>query len=195
MASHSTAFSMHRPSARPAQDWRHLLGPLQHGCWMAGSCQKGASWIFKWWRLSNGHQWGAGCQKGGGGVSSGCGWVFWVAIVGVDVAVETGEERAMLRWQPSWWRCLKMWGPMLMWQPMQGQWMTTGSSVMWHVVGCKWMMRGWWGGKLGCYSPGGTLFPLLLTVLLAVQLVVAQSIVVVVVESIICGWNALAWLA
>ena len=29
MASHSTAFSTHRPSARPAQDRQHPLGPLQ----------------------------------------------------------------------------------------------------------------------------------------------------------------------
>ena len=49
-------------------------------------------------------------------------------------------------------------------------------------------MRGQWGGDPGCYSPGGTLFPLLLAVLV----IVAESVVVVVIESIVHGQNALA---
>ena len=53
---------------------------------------------------------------------------------------------------------------------------------------------GRWGADPGCDSPGGTLFPLLLAVLLAVLLVVAESVVVVVVESVVCGRISLAWL-
>ena len=52
-------------------------------------------------------------------------------------------------------------------------------------------LGGWWGADPGCDSPGGTLFPLLLTVLLAV----AGSVVVVVVEPIVRGRISLAWLA
>ena len=51
-------------------------------------------------------------------------------------------------------------------------------------------LGGRWGADLGCDSPSGTLFPLLLAVLLAV----AGSVVVVVVEPIIHGRISLAWL-
>jgi len=44
-------------------------------------------------------------------------------------------------------------------------------------------MRGAVGGRYGVRSPGGTLFPLLLAALL----VVAESVIVVVVESVVHG--------
>ena len=51
-------------------------------------------------------------------------------------------------------------------------------------------LGGQWGADPGCDSPGGTLFPLLLAVLLAV----ARSIIIIIVEPIICGQISLAWL-
>ena len=54
----------------------------------------------------------------------------------------------------------------------------------------RWL-GGWWGADLGCDSPGGTLFPLLLAVLLTV----ARSVVVVIVKPIVHSQISLAWLA
>ena len=53
----------------------------------------------------------------------------------------------------------------------------------------RWL-GGWWGADPGCDSPGGTLFPLLLAVLLAV----ARSVIVIIVKPIVRGWISLAWL-
>ena len=53
----------------------------------------------------------------------------------------------------------------------------------------RWL-GGWWGADLGCDSPGGTLFPLLLAVLLAV----ARSVIIVVIKPVVCGQISLAWL-
>ena len=52
-------------------------------------------------------------------------------------------------------------------------------------------LGGRWGADPGCDSPGGTLFPLLLTVLLAV----AGSVVIIAVEPVVRSRISLAWLA
>jgi len=112
---------------------------------------------------------------------------LWVGALGRRGS-QHGGGGATLTWQPRWWRCTTMGGTVLTWQPKRGRCTTTGSSVTWHVMGLQTGDEGWWGADPGYYSPGGTPFPLLL----AVRLVVAQSVVVVVVESDVHGQNALA---
>ena len=58
-----------------------------------------------------------------------------------------------------------------------------------HPGAANRQLGGWWGADPGCDSPGSTLFPLLLAVLLAV----ARSVVVV-IKPIIHSQISLAWL-
>ena len=162
--------------------------------------------------MSGGFSNGRGCRKGRGWVSKGVGGFFGqglVAIGGVDVAVELAEAGAMLMWQPMWWRRRTTGGAVLMWHLGWWMWTTMGETVlMWqqkwggadndgrigdvaHPGAANRWLEGRWGADPGCDSLGGTLFPLLLTVLLTV----AGSVIIVIVELVIRSQISLAWLA
>ena len=82
-----------------------------------------------------------------------------------------------------------MGGMVLTWQQ---KWGGTDDDGCIGDMACPGAANRWLGGwaDLGCDSPGGTLFPLLLAVLLAV----AGSVIVIIVEPIIYGQISLAWL-
>ena len=63
-----------------------------------------------------------------------------------------------------------------------------------HIVGLGADGEADGGGQIRGVTHLGLLFPLMLAVLLAVLLVVPGSVIVVIVESIVCSQNALPWL-
>ena len=87
---------------------------------------------------------------------------------------------------------MTMGGTVLTWQQKQGGGTDDDgcvSDVAHPGAVNRWLGGQWW-ADLGCDSPGGTLFPLLLAVLLAV----ARSVIIVIVEPVVRGRISLAWL-
>ena len=59
-----------------------------------------------------------------------------------------------------------------------------------HPGAANRQLGGRWGADPGCDSPGGTLFPLLLAVLLTV----ARSVIIIIIEPVVRSQISLAWL-